>query len=116
MQYPNLFKRIIPFTLAIVLGLFVASFFVSLTPSFSFRGKGRIFREMKEQNRTLKIEVERLRSENDELRKHTPKCDSAEFKHFKLYKDWEMSPEWKSKTEKELKKELERLERSSKTP
>lgn len=65
MQYPNLFKRIIPFALALMLGLFVAGFFVTLTPSF--RGKGRMFRQMRVEHENLKAENERLKLRVQEL-------------------------------------------------
>ena len=110
MQYPNLFKRIIPFALALLLGLFVASFFVTLTPSF--RGKEHMFRQTKAEYRDLKLENERLKTENEELRKSFPDCKDADYKNLDLYGEGEvpqLPPEWKK--EKRLKKDLERLEK-----
>jgi hypothetical protein len=85
MQYPNLLKRIVPFVLALILGLGVASFFVDLTPSVKFRGRG--FRQMREDYRELKLDYERLKRENEELKKNPPTCEEAEYRNFKLYKE-----------------------------
>ncbi len=59
MVYKGLFKRFIPFFLTFAVGLFIASFFVAITaPSFNFRrGGSHKFRE-----------IQRLRTENRELR------------------------------------------------
>jgi len=62
MQYPNLFKRIVPFALAVILGLFVASFFVNLAPTFKFRARRQQeVRRIKAENEELKLEIQRLR-------------------------------------------------------
>jgi hypothetical protein len=82
MRYQKLLKRIVPFVSALILGLFIASFFVSLEPSFKFRGRS-FYRQMKEENRALKMEVARLRSELEE-QKNSPNCEEAEYKRFKL--------------------------------
>lgn len=57
-------KRIIPFALTFALGLFIASFFVSITPTFKFR-KAR-FNQRKEMQR-LRYENERLELEKQRL-------------------------------------------------
>ncbi len=60
MCYTGLIKRIIPFALTFTVGLFVASFFVSIAfPNPSWRNGRRIHRFH---------EIQRLRVENDELR------------------------------------------------
>ncbi len=60
MCYTSLIKRIIPFALTFAVGLFVASFFVSIAfPNPSWRS-GRRFNRFHE--------IQRLRVENDELR------------------------------------------------
>ncbi|HEV7644237.1 MAG TPA: hypothetical protein VGO50_09875 [Pyrinomonadaceae bacterium] len=115
MHYPNLFKRIVPFALALALGLFVASFFVTLTPSF--RGKGRGFRSMKTEFRDLKLENERLKAEIDELKQRELNCKEWDFKKFDLEKeDWgdtfEAAPSMPKHLEKKLKEKLERLEKN----
>jgi hypothetical protein len=49
-------KRIIPFALTFVIGLFIASFFVSITPNFKFRRDFR--RNEVRQLRYEKLQVE----------------------------------------------------------
>ena|ERR1041384_110151 len=114
MQYPNLFKRIIPFALALALGLFVASFFVNLSPSFKM-GRGNRFR-MKHEFRELKLENERLKAEIGELKQHELNCKEWDFKKFDLEKEeWGQAdiPSFpKRHSEKRLKEKLERLERN----
>lgn len=58
-------KRIVPFVLTLTLGLFVASFFVSLTPTFKNRN-GRSYQ--RKQIQKLRIEKERLEIENQILK------------------------------------------------
>lgn len=59
MLYLGVLKRVIPFFLAFAAGLFIASFFISIsTPSFNFPRRSQKFRE-----------VQRLRDENRELRR-----------------------------------------------
>ncbi len=118
MQYPNLFKRIVPFALALALGLFVASFFVNLAPSFRV-GKGRGFRhQMKAEFRDLKLENERLKAEIGELKQHELNCKEWDFKKFDLEKEeWNVTQEMppavpKHHLEKKLREKLERLEKN----
>ena len=59
------FKRIIPFLLTFALGLFVASFFVSIAPNFKFKKKRPPCRP--KESRMLRFENERLRMENQRL-------------------------------------------------
>jgi hypothetical protein len=114
MQYPNLFKRIIPFALALALGLFVAGFFVSLLPTFK-TGKANHCR-MKAGFRELKLENESLKAEVGELKQHELNCKEWDFKTFDLEKE-----EWreadipsipKHHLEKKLREKLERLEQN----
>lgn len=60
MLYKGVLKRVLPFFLTFAAGLFIASFFVSVVSpsSFGFPRRSHKFREM-----------QRLRSENDELKK-----------------------------------------------
>jgi hypothetical protein len=64
------FKRIIPFLLTFILGLFVASFFVSIMPSFKFRknkcGKRHEFHRLYHENQRLEREKQRLQQKLDE--------------------------------------------------
>ena len=99
MHYPNLLKRVVPFALALILGLSVAGIFVSLTPSFNFRGRSS-YRQMKEEKRALEMEVERLKSRVEEL-KNSSDCGGAEYKRFKLYKEGEVDiPKARSKNKR----------------
>jgi len=108
MRYPNLFKRIVPFALALMLGLFVASFFVSLSPSFR-AGRGRMMKQWRAENWDLKLENERLKEENAELKRTYPDCKSDNYKNLDLYKEWEVPPA--PRLEKRLREKLERLEK-----
>jgi hypothetical protein len=66
-------KRIIPFIATFAIGLIVASFFVSIIPSFKFkRGEHRGHRELRYENERLRIENERLKAENDFTREVVP--------------------------------------------
>ena len=65
MFYKGFFKRIIPFFLTFAAGLFIASFFVSISgPGFRGRGFGGRHKEMKR----LHLENEMLRNENLRLK------------------------------------------------
>ncbi len=60
------FKRIIPFILTFALGLFIASFFVSIAPNFQFKRNSRS--NMKKEMQKLRYENERLRFEVERLK------------------------------------------------
>jgi hypothetical protein len=67
----GLLKRALPFFATLAIGLFIASFFVSLTPSFGERGFGRRCREAKRlrmENEQLRNEKLRLQNELENLR------------------------------------------------
>jgi hypothetical protein len=59
------FKRIIPFVIALALGLFAASFFISLAPNFRFKnnrcGKSREVRMLRYEKERLELENKRLK-------------------------------------------------------
>ncbi len=59
------FKRIIPFVMALAVGLFVASFFVSLAPTLKFK-QNRCGK--KHETRALRYEKQRLELENKRLK------------------------------------------------
>ncbi len=70
-------KRIIPFIATFAIGLIVASFFVSIIPSFNFkrdghRGGRRGHRELRYENERLRVENERLKAEKDFTREVVP--------------------------------------------
>src|SRR5262245_15353807 len=109
MLYSNLVKRVVPFVLALAAGLLLAWPFVDLAPSF--RVKGRMYRELKQENLDLKLQNEQLKQENQELKREFPNCKDADYKHWKLYREWEVPPPPEIKLDKRVKKELERLER-----
>jgi hypothetical protein len=75
MCYTGLVKRIIPFALTFAVGLFIASFFVSLTfPGVRWRSERRMnrFHEMQQlrmDNDDLREKCRSLRRENEELRR-----------------------------------------------
>ena len=50
-------KRVLPFFATFAVGIFIASFFVSVRPNWGRQGRWR-----------MRAEMERLRSENDDLR------------------------------------------------
>jgi len=61
------FKRVAPFFLTFSLGLFIASFFVTIAaPSFQFK---RGFNRHREYHRKLEFENQRLREENSLLKR-----------------------------------------------
>lgn len=73
MLYLGLLKRIVPFILTFAAGLFLASFFVSIVPSFNSRdsrswrsnerwSKCQELREAREENRRLREELEAVKS------------------------------------------------------
>ncbi|HEV8592583.1 MAG TPA: hypothetical protein VGQ55_10805 [Pyrinomonadaceae bacterium] len=65
MLYLGLLKRIVPFILTFAAGLFLASFFVTITPSFN-SGDGRSWR--RNERWSHREEIRQLREENQQLR------------------------------------------------
>jgi hypothetical protein len=82
MQYTGLLKRIIPFLLTFAVGLFVASFFVSIAfPSMRWEGR-RVKRfyevqQLREENRELRERNRVLRLQNEELQRQSQNWDSS---------------------------------------
>lgn len=65
-MYKGVLKRVLPFFLTFAAGLFIASFFISIAaPSFNFPRRSHKHRE----TRQLRIELERVRRENADLRR-----------------------------------------------
>jgi hypothetical protein len=88
MCFMGFIKRFAPFALTIALGLFVASFFVTVAaPRFNFkRGK---FNKHREYHRQQESEIQRLRQENSRLKED---LRQAEIKNQPSYShDWETS-------------------------
>jgi hypothetical protein len=74
MNYIGFFKRIGPFFLTFAAGLFIASFFVTIsTPNFNFRRGSNKYREvqrLRNENQELKRSNYELRRLNEELRRN----------------------------------------------
>jgi hypothetical protein len=78
----SLIKRIAPFFLTFVVGLFIASFFVSVVaPNFQFRGG---FNGHRERDRQMRCENQRLREENERLRNRLNEMEDS---------DWVINPD-----------------------
>jgi hypothetical protein len=111
MQYPNLFKRIIPFALALMLGLFVASFFVSLTPRFR-SGHGRMSRHWGADYLDLKTENEELKLRVKELEeKYEVPCEETEQAGPRDLLDRRCFADELPKAESERRKQLDEMEK-----
>ena len=67
----GLLKRALPFLGTFALGLFIASFFVNISPRFEHHERGRCHRDMWE----MRIENEQLRDENQQLREQLNEQD-----------------------------------------
>lgn len=68
----GIIKRIVPFIATLIIGLFIASFFVDLTPRpFTFRsGKYYRYRELQRLYMEERERADRLQRENDLLRQN----------------------------------------------
>lgn len=73
----SFFKRIVPFFLTFAVGLFIASFFVTIAaPSFRFSNG---LRRHQEYHRAMEFENQRLREENARLKRElSDKVDMLE--------------------------------------
>lgn len=108
MQYPNLFKRIIPFMLALTLGISLAYAFGDIKPRYGMRG--RMYREMcgmKDENIRLKMENEDLKQQLEEQNtgRH---CDKDHFSRHDLLHREEIPVLSKNAVIDKLKKETEK--------
>ena len=82
MSVKSLIKRIAPFFLTFAVGLFIASFFVTVAaPNFQFR---RGFNHHREMDRQMQCENQRLRQENERLRNRLNEMEES---------DWVISPD-----------------------
>lgn len=73
----SVIKRIAPFFLTFAVGLFIASFFVSVAaPNFQFR---RGFNKHREMDRQMQSENQRLRDENDRLRNRLAEMEKRDW-------------------------------------
>ncbi len=77
-------KRVLPFFLTFAVGLFIASFFVSIAaPSFQFPNRSSR-RNHREYDRQRELEIQRLRDENYRLKnQQTMNLENADFQNLK---------------------------------
>ena len=116
MQYPNLFKRVVPFFLALTLGIFLAGAFVRYTPGFGFRPFQRM-REIKQEYFRLKAENEDLKQQIEEM-KNNPNCGAHFDRHNLLHTEQlpvlNEAPPHSPELDKELKKRIEKMQERGK--
>ncbi len=75
-------KRVFPFFLTFAVGLFIASFFVSVAaPNFQFN-RGR--RNHREYDRMMESRIQQLEEQNARLQRELSEKDDVEFKAFQL--------------------------------
>ena len=83
MFYAGLFKRIIPFVITFIAGLFLASFFVSVAvPDLNMRSERRSHRcrdreQLRIENSELREKMRAMRNQNEELRRSARDWDEA---------------------------------------
>ena len=72
-------KRLVPFFLTFAVGLFIASFFVTIAaPNFQFPSRDRK-RKHFQYDQQRELEVQRLREENTRLKNQLAETDSQDF-------------------------------------
>ncbi len=72
------FKRVVPFFLTFAVGLFIASFFISIAaPNFEFN-RGR--RNHREYHRMMESKIQQLEDQNERLQKELSEKDAVEIK------------------------------------
>ena len=77
MNIKSLVKRIAPFFLTFAVGLFIASFFVTVAaPNFQFR---RGFSRHREMDRQMRMENDRLRQENNRLKNRLAETEKRDW-------------------------------------
>ncbi len=83
-------KRFVPFFLTFAVGLFIASFFVSVAaPSFRFK---RDFRNHREYHRMMEFENQRLQEENSRLKRELSLRDKREMTKYAFENDFDVPP------------------------
>lgn len=86
------FSRIVPFFLTFAVGLFIASFFVTIAaPTFRFPFRGDR-RRHSERDRMMEYENQRLNEENSLLRKQLNDTDKSSVKNLKYTFDYDVPP------------------------
>jgi len=77
MSIKGFIKRTVPFFLTFAIGLFVASFFVTVSaPSFQFN---RGWKKHRQYHRTMEFENQRLREENFRLKRELVEKENQNF-------------------------------------
>ncbi len=67
MNFVSIVKRVAPFVLTLTVGLFIASFFMTVAaPNFNFKRNG--FKNHRQMDRQIRSENKRLREENIRLK------------------------------------------------
>ncbi len=84
------FKRIVPFFLTFAVGLFIASFFVSIAaPNFQF---GRNFKH-RQYHRAMESRIQQLSEENSRLKRELSERDRQEMTKYTFeYNDFDVPP------------------------
>lgn len=76
-------KRVVPFFLAFAAGLFIASFFVSVTaPTFQFKSRGWKSNH-RQYDRQREAEIQQLREENRRLKNQISDAQSVDFQELR---------------------------------
>lgn len=83
-------KRVVPFFLTFAVGLFIASFFVTIAaPNFQFR---RDFRKHREYHRTMESNIQRLTEENARLTRELAEKEKREMTNYAFDYDLAVPP------------------------
>jgi len=77
MNFISLVKRVAPFFLTFAVGLFIASFFVTVAaPNFQFR---RGFNRHRQMDRQMQLENQQLREENNRLKNRLAEAEKSDW-------------------------------------
>src|SRR5215216_6750340 len=77
MKFISLVKRVAPFFLTFAVGLFIASFFVTVAaPNFQFR---RGFNKRQQYHRQMESEIQQLRDENNRLKNRLAEAENRDW-------------------------------------
>ncbi len=83
-------KRFVPFFLTFAVGLFIASFFVSIVaPNFQFR---RDFRKHREYHRTMESKIQQLSEENSRLERKLAERNRRDMTNYAFENDFDVPP------------------------
>jgi len=83
-------KRVVPFFLTFAVGLFIASFFITIAaPNFQFR---RDFRKHREYHRTMESKIQRLTEENARLTRELVEKEKRDMTNYAFEYDLAVPP------------------------